>query len=244
MPQRRPISLGTILGIASTLVVASLALAGPPDPATSTCTVTIVQGLCPAPACLGGAVKIARLCPLPNWDRVEFRVTVRDAAGIPCPNVNVKPAVRPGGNLDLWDGGTSGGFTNAAGEAVAIATGAHGCGRLGVCALDGLDSVFLQCEVEVRSPDVAGGPTPATCPFPSPGMMSFVNSSDVTNIACGFLVKFGPVGPNNACYDLNCNGFVNASDVNGTVCPPFGLNGGVLQHFGHGSGLGGPDTCP
>jgi hypothetical protein len=186
---------------------------------------------------VAGAVKIVRLCPLATWDHVAFRGIVRTAAGVPLPGVPVKP-VELAGTVNLTTGQFTTVLTNAAGEFAVEVRAGSGCGRLGVCA----GNVFLNCAVLVRSPDVAGGPTPAGCPLPAAG--SFVNASDAVNPACGYLAMFGPVGPHNECYDLNCSGAVNAADVNGTICPPFGLNGGLLQHFGHGGAIDMKNTCP
>ncbi len=244
MSLRHVLKKGIILGVASCLVSLPLAALAQPDPATSTCTVTILQGPCPSTPCLGMAPPVARLCPLPAWDRIEFRGVVRDAGGAVLPGLPVKPVEAPGAStLNLAVFTTD--VTNALGEFFVRVDAGSGCGRLGVCvgpAAGG--AVFLNCFVNVRSPDVAGGGIPLTCPLPT-GVNSIVNASDIINPACGFIVKFGLVVPGfNDCYDLNCNGFVNASDVNGTLCPPFGLNGGVLQHFLHAGFLGMRNTCP
>ncbi len=224
------------------LTIPSLA-AAQPDPATSTCNVTIFQGPCPITPCLGMAPPVARLCPLVAWDRIEFRGVVRDAGGAVLGGIPVRPVEAGPSTLNLATFSTA--ITNALGEFVVTVDAGSGCGRLGVCAGNAATGfTFLNCFVNVRSPDVAGGPIPATCPLPT-AANSFVNASDILNAACGYAAKFGAVVPGfNDCYDLNCNGFVNAADVNGTLCPPFGLNGGVLQHFGHGGFLGMRNTCP
>ncbi len=236
--------MSLVLGIVVSLLGLPCVAAAQPDPAMSTCNVVIIQGPCPSAACLAAGGPVARLCPLGDWDKIEFRGVVRDAAAVPLAGILVKPVEVGASTLNLATGGFTTVLTNALGEFLITVGAGSGCGRVGVCVGGPLAPIFLNCSAIVRSPDVAGGPIPATCPLPT-GVNSFVNASDITNGACGYIVKFGLVVPGfNDCYDLNCNGVVNASDINGTLCPPFGLNGGVLQHFGHGGLLGMRNTCP
>jgi hypothetical protein len=177
------------------------------------------------------------------WDRIEFRGTVRDAAGVPLPGIPVKPLEIGASTLNLSSFTVA--VTNAVGDFAIIVDGGSGCGIVSVCAgTAATGTAVLACRAMVRSPDVAHGPLPPNCPLPT-AVNSTVNASDLTNPACGYLAKFGLVVPGfNDCYDLNCNGIVNASDVQGTLCPPFGVNGGVLQHFLHAGFLGMRNTCP
>jgi hypothetical protein len=168
-------------------------------------------------------------------------VTVRDAANVPCPGIALQPVVLAG-NLNLATGGFTTAVTNAVGTGSITVSRGGGCGILAVCAfLPGAVPITL-CRVMVRSPDVNSGPLAAHCVAPQ----GTVNASDVTNGTCGFLPKFGPVVVGvNDCWDLDCNGAVNASDVNGSLCVGMGLEGGWVQHFGHVGALGAQEvTCP
>ncbi len=211
--------------------------AGPPSAPHSDCTISVTQAQCLRPSCLAADPIILRLCPAGEFDRAVFDLVVRDANGLPCADVPVK-AVELSPTARISSGGASADATDADGRASIELGRASGHGLVGICA----GGVILR-EVEIRTFDVAVGALPSQCAFPSSGN-SIVNSSDVTNLACGFLSKFGLVTPGvNGAWDLNCDGRVNASDVNGTLCPPCGLCGSWYSHAFHGRGLS-LSSCP
>lgn len=210
-------------------------LAGPPDPTTSSCSITVAQ-MPGSPPCLGAVPVITRLCPLGDYDTVRWDLVIRDAAGVVCPGVTCSLFELPTTTQVNMVGGGPTAITNAAGQAQLSLSQCSGYGYITVCA----DGVVLPCRIEVRSPDCAFGPTPATCPLPT-GVNSFVNVNDRTNLLCGFTANFGPVVPANQWWDLNCNGFVNASDVQGYGIPPAG---GWKQHVTHNNFLRFRNTCP
>jgi hypothetical protein len=210
--------------------------AGAPSPANSTCTITVAQN--PArPGCLAGPVPIVRLCPtvggVPPFDDVKFDLIVMDDAAVPAPIVGAMVTVyETSGSVNLVAPAPV--ATVAGGVASITVKAGGGSGRINVC----VDGVTF-CGVIVRSPDVAGGALCATCPLPTAGA-SFVAANDVNNPCCGFFSKFGVVVPGvNDAWDLNCDNFVNASDILGNLG-----KGGLLQHFGHGGPLGPKSTCP
>lgn len=209
------------------LVSSGFALAGIPSPSHSDCALSVVQAPCVRPTCLSAAPPIVRLCPQGDFDRATFDLVVRDETGQPIPDVLVlittlSPTVRlnPSVQTDR---------TDSEGRATVDLEKAAGFGRAGVCA----DGIVL-CEIEVRTFDVAGGSLPSQCPLTQKGS-TIVNVSDVTNSACGFLSKFGLVTPGvNNSWDLNCDGNVNGTDLNGTLCPPCGRCGSWYTHSFHG----------
>ena len=230
--------------IASPLVVlavlsfpTSAAPAGPPSPAHSDCGIAVTQAQCLRPECLASVPIVLRLCPAGEFDTAIFSLVVRDDASQPVPGIPVK-AVELSGTVHISAGGATSDITDASGRATVELRRASGAGRLGICAAG-----VVLCEVEIRTFDVAAGFLPAQCAFASSGP-STVNVSDVTNPVCGFLARFGLVTPGvNASWDLNCDGVVNAADVNGTLCPPCGLCGSWYTHAFHGHDLS-LGSCP
>jgi hypothetical protein len=219
------------IALATIALHAPVADAGPPSAPHSDCAITVTQAQCLGPSCLAANPIVLRLCPAGEFDRATFDLVVRDASGTPCPDVPVK-AVELSATARVSSGGASTDATDEEGRASIDLQRASGHGRVGICA----GGVILR-EVVVRTFDVAVGPLPPQCAFPASGN-SIVNVSDVTNPACGFLSKFGLVTPGvNDAWDLNCDGSVNASDVNGTFCPPCGLCGSWYAHAFHGRGL-------
>ncbi len=225
------------IALAATALHAADAKAGPPSAAHSDCTISVTQAQCLRPACIAANPITLRLCPAGEFDRARFDLVVRDTSGTPCPDVAVK-AVEISGTARISSGGASTDVTDSEGRASIDLDRASGYGRVGICA----GGVILR-EVAIRTFDVAVGALPPQCALPASGN-STVNVSDVTNPACGFLSKFGLVTPGvNDAWDLNCDGSVNASDVNGTFCPPCGQCGGWYAHAFHGRGLS-LSTCP
>lgn len=89
------------------------------------------------------------------------------------------------------------------------------------------------CQADVRTFDVAFEPLPSQCPIPV-GANSVVNASDLQNPECSFRAHFGVVTPGvNSAWDIDCNGLVNATDVQGTICRPCGSCGNWYQHRFH-----------
>ncbi len=216
---------------------ASAALAAIPDPALSVCQIEVIQ-VPPTPPCLAAAATpVSRLCPAGDYDRVLFHLRVLDSTGSPCGGVLITlfetPHTPSVNMVEVNDPPTS---TDVDGRATIGVRASSGFGYIGVCA----DGIALDCRVEVHSPDVGRGPLPPQCELPTT-VESFVNANDILNPVCGFIANFGPVGLANRWWDLNCNGFVNASDVLGYGFPPMG---GVIQHYFDGGFLGERDTCP
>lgn len=232
---RTSVSLIALLLVAA--CGAGAAFAAIPDPALSLCQIEVLQDP-PTPPCIAAAAApVARLCPSADYDGVRFHLRVLDSAGTPCEGVLITlfetPHTPSVNMVEVNDQPT---ITDADGRATIGVRASSGFGYIGVCA----DGIALDCRVEVRSPDVGRGPLPPQCTLPTT-VNSFVNASDIMNPVCGFLGNFGPVGVANRWWDLNCNGFVNASDILGYGFPP---KGGVLQHFFDNGFLGERDTCP
>jgi hypothetical protein len=232
-------TVGLVLGISTCL--ASVAFAGIVFGPFSTCTAVITQN--PArPSCINSfSPDVARLCPSTStggttlFDTVTYTVTLLDALGARVSGATVT-VYETSGTLNIVSGslGVTTAVSDVNGKATVILHTGSGCGTASLCA----GGVKL-CDASVRSPDNAQGALPGACPLPTTGT-SFISANDQTNSACGMLSKFGTVTAGvNDCWDLNCDGFVAATDVLGNLS-----KGGLLQHFGHGGMLGAKTTCP
>lgn len=213
----------------------TLSSAGVPFPPLSTCNLTIAQ-FPTRTQCLALVPPVIRLCPdaqaVPAFDALSITVRVRWAGGGPV-NAALVAFSELSGTVNIATGGSTTAVTGADGLATVSLTRASGYGRVALCA----DGVRL-CNVEIRSPDVATTATPTGCSLPTTGT-SFVNGADLLNPECGCLSQFGPVTTGvNEGWDLNCDGLVNALDVNGSLG-----RGGFLQHYGHGGSLGATYNC-
>jgi hypothetical protein len=221
--------LAFVLGI-TTVALASEAAALPFIP-FSECEIVVTQGACPA-TCIEDSVPVVRLSPAGNWDQVTFNLVVRDALQQPWAGGTVV-LVESEGDVRIAAGGATSAVTATDGSATVTLSAASGHGTVIVC----VDEVAM-CRVVVRSPDVATGVGPSAC-----GPNGAVSGSDITNASCGFISVFGPVTEETSGYDLNCDGVVSVKDIVGTICPPFGRAGGVLQHFGDTGALASPTIC-
>lgn len=237
MSNARPLVVAASF-IASLLFASSAARAGVPcPPPVSSAEISITQNPI-RPLCISSfEPDVVRLTPagstaLPSSDRVRVDLVVRLCSGGSVPNALVVLS-EISGNVNLAQGSNTWMIADAGGRASIELTAASGSGIIAVCA-DGIE----MCRFEVRSPDVAGGATPPTCPLPT-GVPSFINGADITNPVCGFLAQFGPATPGiNNGWDLNCDGNVNGGDTIGQLG-----KGGVLQYFGDSGLLGSLNSC-
>lgn len=211
------------------ILAATPAWSGVPFPPNCVCVADIAQNPTRT-ACINNfEPDVVRLCPSGDFDEVYFGVQVRDANGVALVGVLIT-AVERSGIVNITNDGAPSVITDSEGQASLYFNKASGYGLVGICA----DGVLL-CDVEVRSPDVNNGATPALCGLGTSA--SAVAGSDIANPSCGFLVKFGTVTPGiNDAWDLNCTNTVNGFDVNGA--------GSINAHFGDGGTLGVKNTCP
>ena len=219
-------------------VLVATALAGPPFPGTSTCTVTVTQFPI-RPACMSNwEPDVVRLTPagsaaVPLFDLVSVTVRVRNANYQVIPNAVVSFSEQePALELNISNGGSTTALTDSEGLATISLSGAAGFGLVALCA----DGVPL-CALQVRSPDIGKSGGPAGCGLGT--VSSSVSGFDINDPACGFLVHFGPVvvGDNDG-FDLNCDWSVNGADITGSLG-----KGGVLQYFGDTGTLGDQNPC-
>ncbi|MFN0151779.1 MAG: hypothetical protein ACKVU1_13860 [bacterium] len=234
MSKKLIVVMGMVLAL--TACLATVATAGIPFPATSTCTITITQFPTRLICLTSWDPDVVRLTPAgstasPVFDRVSITVRVRDAFNAVVPGALVAYSEQSG-IVNIANGGATTATTDAAGLATVTLHAASGYGRVALCA----DGVQL-CNVQVRSPDVNKGSTPLLCGLGT--VASSVAGSDITNPVCGFLVNFGPVtvGVNDG-WDVNCDNSVSGSDVTGLLG-----KGGVLQYFGDTGTLGSLNSC-
>ncbi|MFN0152107.1 MAG: hypothetical protein ACKVU1_15505 [bacterium] len=201
-----------------------------------TCTITVTQ-FPTRPICLTSwDPDVIRLTPAgstaaPVFDRVSIAVRARNMNNDPVSGLLVAFSEQAG-VVNIANGGATTALTDAGGGATIELHAASGYGRVALC----VDGIQL-CNLQVRSPDVNKGPTPTLCGLGT--ATSTVAGSDITNPACGFLAKFGPVtmGVNDG-WDLSCDGNVAGSDITGLAGA-----GGVLQYFGDTGTLGILGVC-
>lgn len=234
MSKKLIVVMGMVLALSACLT--TVATAGVPFPANSTCTITITQFPTRLICLTSWDPDVVRLTPAgstasPVFDRVSITVRVRDANNAVVSNALVGFSEQSG-IVNIANGGATTATTDAAGLATVALHAASGYGRVALCA----DGVQL-CNVQVRSPDVNKGSTPPLCGLGTG--TSAVAGSDITNPACGFLINFGPVtvGVNDG-WDINCDNNVSGSDVTGLLG-----KGGVLQYFGDTGTLGALNSC-
>jgi hypothetical protein len=234
MLKRLIITMGMVLALAACL--ATVATAGVPFPATSTCNCTITQFPTRLSCITSWDPYVVRLTPAgstasPLFDRVSCTVRVRDAQNVIVPGALVSFSEQSG-VVNIANGGATTSTTDAGGLATILLHAASGYGRIALCA----DGVQL-CNLRGVSPDVNKGATPALCGIGTGS--SNVSGSDITNPVCGFSVNFGSVtvGVNEG-WDLNCDSNVSGPDITGLLG-----KGGVLQYFGDTGTLGALNSC-
>jgi len=234
MSKKLIVVMGMVLALSACL--ATVATAGVPFPATSTCTITITQFPTRLICLTSWDPDVVRLTPAgstasPLFDRVSVTVRVRDANGAVVTNALVGFSEQTG-IVNIATGGATTAMTDAAGLATVALHAASGYGRVALCA----DGVEL-CNVQVRSPDVNKGALPGLCGLGTGA--SNVSGSDITNPVCGFSINFGAVtvGVNDG-WDLNCDSNVSGPDITGLLG-----KGGVLQYFGDSGTLGALNSC-
>lgn len=235
MTKKFIMTVGTVFALSAML--ASVAFAGIPFAPFSTCTIGITQTAPLSNACTSAfSPPVVRLCPggtaAPlGFDTVSFDLVILDALANPVVGATLS-TYELFGNVNIATAGATTDVTSASGSGTVTIEGGGGCGNVGVCA----DGVLI-CEIEVRSADVAL--SNKACTLPAAGT-SFINASDYSNGTCGYVNNFGPVTPGiNNCWDTNCSGAVEATDITGKKG-----QSGLLNHFGHGGPLGATSNCP
>jgi len=234
MSKKLIVVMGMVLALSACLT--TVATAGVPFPANSTCTITITQFPTRLQCLTSWDPDVVRLTPAgstasPLFDRVSVVVRVRDANNAVVSNALVGFSEQSG-IVNIATGGATTAMTDVNGLATVALHAASGYGRVALCA----DGVQL-CNVQVRSPDVNKGATPALCGLGTAA--SAVAGSDINNPVCGFIANFGAVtvGINDG-WDMDCNNAVAGGDINGSLG-----KGGVLQYFGDSGTLGALNSC-